>query len=144
MTAMRGPVVRRARADSSLSASSTASRTKFLMVCSPQGLRMRSPKPPAKPLTPAKPTPLTSQAPPSPDGDQHMAATVVENSLDPRRRSFYVAVLDALANARPPFLVGGAYAFERYTGVQRHTKDLDIFVRKDDADATLDLLARQG
>ena len=28
-----------------------------------------------------------------------------------------------------PFLVGGAYAFARYTGIERHTKDFDVFVR---------------
>ena len=29
-----------------------------------------------------------------------------------------------------PFLVGGAYAFAHYTGIVRHTKDLDLFVRR--------------
>jgi hypothetical protein len=31
-----------------------------------------------------------------------------------------------------PFLVGGAYAFARYTGVERHTKDFDVFIRRGD------------
>ena len=43
---------------SSFSASSTASRTKSLMVSSPQGPSARRPNPPANPFTPAKPTPV--------------------------------------------------------------------------------------
>jgi hypothetical protein len=43
-----------------------------------------------------------------------------------------------------PFLVGGAYALGRYTGIYRHTKDLDLFVRPTDADRTLHVLARAG
>ena len=31
-----------------------------------------------------------------------------------------------------PFLVGGAYAFARYTGIERHTKDFDVFIRRED------------
>jgi hypothetical protein len=43
-----------------------------------------------------------------------------------------------------PFLVGGAYALERYTGVARHTKDFDLFVRPADAGRALGALARAG
>ena len=35
----------------------------------------------------------------------------------------------ACAEAGLPFLVGGAYAFARYTGIERFTKDFDVFVR---------------
>src|SRR5687767_8895715 len=38
------------------------------------------------------------------------------------------------------YLVGGAYAFERYTGIERHTKDFDIFSRRADAEAILEVL----
>jgi len=31
-----------------------------------------------------------------------------------------------------PFLVGGAYAFARYTGIERHTKDFDVFLLRSD------------
>ena len=40
-----------------------------------------------------------------------------------------------------PFLVGGAYAFARYTGIERHTKDFDVFVRPRDFDRALDAFA---
>src|SRR5207248_141969 len=41
-------------------------------------------------------------------------------------------------------LVGGAYAFARYTGIERHTKDFDVFVRRRDFQRTLEALARAG
>jgi len=52
--------------------------------------------------------------------------------------------MDALFAANVPFLVGGAYAFARYTGIERHTKDFDIFVRFEDAQRALDMLAEAG
>jgi len=42
------------------------------------------------------------------------------------------------------FLIGGAFALSRYTGIDRSTKDLDIFVREGDCARTLDALARIG
>ena len=38
---------------------------------------------------------------------------------------------------RLPFLVGGSFAYARYTGIDRETKDLDIFVRPEDVPRTL-------
>lgn len=58
--------------------------------------------------------------------------------------AFYVAALTALIEARVPFLVGGAYAVEHYTGIFRDTKDLDVFVRQRDRDAALRALAVAG
>ncbi len=40
---------------------------------------------------------------------------------------FYEEVLSDLLEARLPFLVGGGYAVNIYTGARRPTKDLDIF-----------------
>ncbi|HXG05628.1 MAG TPA: nucleotidyltransferase [Candidatus Binatia bacterium] len=51
--------------------------------------------------------------------------------------AFYRRALGALAEAGIPFLVGGAYALERYTGIVRDTKDLDIFVRPEDCEGVL-------
>jgi len=70
--------------------------------------------------------------------------TMVRETLAPGTRDFYRRALRALGDAGVPFLVGGAYAFERYTGIERHTKDLDVFVRPADARGTLDALARAG
>lgn len=43
--------------------------------------------------------------------------------------TFYRQVLETLNAERVPFLVGGAFAFACHTGIQRNTKDLDLFIR---------------
>jgi hypothetical protein len=58
--------------------------------------------------------------------------------------TFYRRSMAALDRAGVPFLVGGAYAFERYTGIARHTKDFDIFVHPRDVERALDVLATTG
>ena len=57
---------------------------------------------------------------------------------------FYRTVLHALKESGIPFLIGGAYALQRFTEIVRDTKDLDVFVKPEDAQRTLDMLARQG
>jgi len=64
--------------------------------------------------------------------------------LDAETVAFYCHALDLLKTAEVPFLVGGAYAFERYTGIARNTKDLDIFVMRADAERALSVLADAG
>lgn len=64
--------------------------------------------------------------------------------LDDQARAFYVRTLTVLGHAEIPFLVGGAYAFARYTGIERHTKDLDLFVMPEDAPRALATLAEAG
>lgn len=49
-----------------------------------------------------------------------------------------------LEQAGVPFMVGGAYAFARYTGIVRHTKDFDLFILPGDFDAALAALAAAG
>lgn len=65
-------------------------------------------------------------------------------TLEPRTADFYRTALRALIAARVPFLVGGAYSLERYTGIARHTKDFDIFVRPRDCRRALQALAGIG
>src|SRR5262249_34685470 len=43
-----------------------------------------------------------------------------------------------------PFLVGGAFALAHYTGVERFTKDIDLFVRPEDSERILGRLAGEG
>lgn len=64
--------------------------------------------------------------------------------IDPQARAFYVRTLEVLNASGLPYLVGGAYAFARYTGIERHTKDLDIFVRPEDARKILGVLSSAG
>lgn len=65
-------------------------------------------------------------------------------TLPPETAAFYQAMIEALDAASVPFLVGGAYAFARYTGIERHTKDLDIFVQAGDLERTMTALAGAG
>jgi hypothetical protein len=70
----------------------------------------------------------------------HAAATM----LDPVSRDFYQSAIRYLQAAKIPFLVGGAYSFARHTGLERHTKDFDVFVRPRDAQRVLDTLRAAG
>jgi hypothetical protein len=64
--------------------------------------------------------------------------------LDPVSRDFYQSAIHYLQQAAIPFLVGGAYSFARHTGLERHTKDFDIFVRPEDHGRVLQTLAAAG
>ncbi len=64
--------------------------------------------------------------------------------LDSQTRNFYCQALKLLNASQVPFLIGGAFAFERYTGIARPTKDLDLFVRPDDCPRILEVLAQAG
>jgi hypothetical protein len=64
--------------------------------------------------------------------------------VPPETLAFYRKAVDALLAQKAPFLVGGSYAFERYTGIARHSKDFDIFVRERDCDRVLGVLASIG
>ena len=65
-------------------------------------------------------------------------------ALDATVRAFYQRVMRCLVEAAVPFLVGGAYAFERYTGIARHTKDFDVFVHPRDVERGLAALSSMG
>ena len=57
---------------------------------------------------------------------------------------FYQAVLACLQGAQIPFLVGGTYAMERFAGLTRQTKDLDLFVLREDWPLIAVALQRAG
>jgi hypothetical protein len=64
--------------------------------------------------------------------------------LDETSRNFYRAALGKLDENHLPYLVGGAYAFARYTGIERHTKDFDIFIRREDWQRAKEILESNG
>lgn len=64
--------------------------------------------------------------------------------IDPDSRDFYVRSMHILEDANVPFLVGGAYALARYTGIERHTKDFDLFLRKSDFERATKVLSEAG
>ncbi len=57
---------------------------------------------------------------------------------------FYKRVIQVFQDHDIDFLVGGAYAFVRYTGIGRDTKDLDLFIRRSDWDRVTQALAEVG
>jgi hypothetical protein len=67
-----------------------------------------------------------------------------ERLLAPDERAFYCHTLSIFEQEQLDALVGGAYAFGRYTGIERHTKDLDVFVRPRDFTRTLEALRKAG
>jgi hypothetical protein len=75
---------------------------------------------------------------------QKSLAECIVNESDPAAEAFYRRVLEILNASEMPYLVGGAYALNWYTGVRRHTKDLDIFIRRDDYPPVSALLMKAG
>src|SRR6478672_2737154 len=73
-----------------------------------------------------------------------MATAAAASVIDPKAREFYVRALGKLEESNVPYLVGGAYAFARYTGIERHTKDFDIFIKRSDFDRAAEVLAKAG
>ena len=72
------------------------------------------------------------------------AMPATETVLDEASRTFYQEALGRLDDEKLPYLVGGAYAFARYTGIERHTKDFDIFIRREDWKRASAILERHG
>jgi len=67
------------------------------------------------------------------------------DQIDARSRNdFFRRALTILNESNIPVMVGGAYALERYTGVARQTKDIDVFVKPSDVRRALELLADAG
>lgn len=69
---------------------------------------------------------------------------LVDRLAPPDAEAVYRHVLEALREGGVEFLVGGAYAFTRYTGIERSTKDFDVFVRYTDRHRALEALADAG
>lgn len=63
---------------------------------------------------------------------------------DPVSVECYSDAIQALKRAKVEFLVGGAYSFARYSGIYRHTKDLDLFLRPGDVERSKSALAEAG
>lgn len=56
----------------------------------------------------------------------------------------YARALMALDEAAVPFLVGGTYAMKHHCGIVRDTKDVDLFILREDLDGALDALSAAG
>lgn len=73
-----------------------------------------------------------------------MPAASDTRSLDGETRAFYCDAIEVMNRAGVPFLVGGAYAFSLYTGIERHTKDFDLFVLPVDCERALRAFSEAG
>ncbi len=57
---------------------------------------------------------------------------------------FYAECLKILNKSQIPFMLGGTFAVRVYTGIERQTKDMDIFARPGDYPKILNLFAEKG
>jgi hypothetical protein len=74
----------------------------------------------------------------------HSLAPSLEEEVAPHTAGFYRSALQALVDARVPFLVGGAFAHACFTGIRRNTKDLDLFIRRGDYERVAQLMQARG
>ncbi len=73
-----------------------------------------------------------------------MALMTPDNVDAEERNEFYRSALTVMSKSDVRFMVGGTYAFERYTGIARKTKDIDVFVASRDCRRVLHLLGGAG
>src|ERR1700722_15825714 len=64
--------------------------------------------------------------------------------LEDKTKDFYLRALSVYDTVGVPFAIGGAYALAYYTGIVRHTKDLDTFVKRGDATSVMEVFQRAG
>lgn len=57
---------------------------------------------------------------------------------------FYVRAMKLLNKAQVPYMVSGAYAVCYYAGIDRHTKDLDLFLKESDLGRATEALKGAG
>jgi hypothetical protein len=68
----------------------------------------------------------------------------LEDEVLPDTAAFYRLALQTLVDAKVPFLVGGAFAHACFTGIRRSTKDLDLFIRREDYERVAQLMKDRG
>ncbi|TWO70335.1 nucleotidyltransferase family protein [Caenimonas sedimenti] len=71
-------------------------------------------------------------------------APSLEEEVAPDTAAFYRRALRLLVDADIPFLVGGAFAHACFTGIRRSTKDLDLFIRREDYERVAALARAEG
>jgi hypothetical protein len=73
-----------------------------------------------------------------------MALAPTQSLVETPSRLFYRDAMEVLNRANVPFLVGGAFAFIHQAGIDKSTKDLDIFARPGDVQRLLEACAAAG
>jgi len=82
---------------------------------------------------------MSEQASKPPESSSLTSATAVP--LLPEAADLYREVLLALNEHAVPYAVAGAFALQKYTGICRLTKDLDLFMKPEDVPAALKYLS---
>lgn len=73
-----------------------------------------------------------------------MSLAPTQSLVETPSRLFYRDAMEVLNRANVPFLVGGAFAFIHQAGIDKSTKDLDIFARPADVQRLLEACAAAG
>lgn len=73
-----------------------------------------------------------------------MADEKVTTEMEKKSHSFYKEFLDIVVKSKIPFLVSGTYAVKYYTGINRPTKDIDIFCKAGDYLKILKIFQEKG
>src|SRR5437868_15294420 len=85
---------------------------------------------------------MLEQASKPPESSSLTSATAVP--LPPEAADLYCEVLVALNEHGVEYAVAGAFALQKYTGICRITKDLDLFIKSEDVPAALEYLAQHS
>ena len=72
------------------------------------------------------------------------ATTSIPLQLPREQEALYREVLLAMEAAKIPYAVAGAFALQKHTGICRYTKDLDLFLRSEEAPFALQHLQNHG
>jgi hypothetical protein len=78
------------------------------------------------------------------EGSNAIAVRLDTSWIPPEQEQVYRECLDSLLKARVPFILAGAFALYAYTGIQRDTKDLDIFLPAEHVRTALLTLSAKG
>jgi len=70
--------------------------------------------------------------------------TSIPLELPQEQEALYREVLLAMEAEKIPYAVAGAFALQKHTGICRYTKDLDLFVRAEEAPIALQHLQKHG
>jgi hypothetical protein len=70
--------------------------------------------------------------------------SAAETPLPPEAQGLYREVLVALNEGGIPYAVAGAFALQKYTGICRVTKDLDLFMKAEDIRCAIERLRSHG
>ncbi len=81
---------------------------------------------------------------PQPDEKQLPVSSSKPPEFAPEQIALFREVLELMNRCGTPYVVSGAFALQKHTGIYRDTKDLDLFLPVHHVAATLDCLVADG